>query len=72
MQVLAVAQPLEDLANRTPSNGQLIAKWLAEHQRSVDQVRYLPIENQKQQDWVVLIQANNAQLLGYVALDGWR
>lgn len=72
MQVIGTAQPLEGLANRTPSNGQLIAKWLADHQLNVGQVRYLPLENQKQQDWVVLIQTTDAKLLGYIALDGWR
>lgn len=72
MQVLEVAQPLEELAKQAPSNGKLIANWLAEHHLSVDQVRYLPIENQKRQDWVVLIQPTDAKLLGYVALNGWR
>lgn len=65
------ARPAADLVAQSEHARTTVNDWLASHGKASTQVVYLPLENEKREDWIVLLDALTLQPLGYLALDGW-
>ncbi|PVY57375.1 MULTISPECIES: TfpX/TfpZ family type IV pilin accessory protein [unclassified Simplicispira] len=68
--VLKSARPVKNLRERFASQAALIDQAISETGRSVDSLRYLPMVD-REKVWTVLIDAENAEPLGYFPLDSF-
>jgi len=71
-QVKAASRPVDDLIAQSAQTSSMVLNWLATQGKSSSQVRFLPLENEKKLDWVILLDSQTTMPLGYLALDGWR
>ena len=71
-QILREASPLSKLVVGGEVTSQTVSAWLERNNQTREQVMYLPLANHKQQDWIVLLRKSDAELIGFLALDGWN
>lgn len=69
-QILQESQPVTQLKSRFPAKTDMIDRAIAQTGKSVTALRYLPLLSRKLA-WTVLIDAQTAQPLGFVALDSF-
>ena len=69
-QVLKESRPAAQLKERFPSHADAIDRAVLSTGRSLDALRYLPLISRKTA-WTVLIDAQSAQPVGFVALDSF-
>ncbi len=69
--IVAAAQPASGLVTRFPGDAALIHEGIARSRRGVDELRYLPIQGRKGVVWTVLLDAETAQPLAFVAVDSF-
>lgn len=70
LRVLAAAMPLTDLNRRFPQQSEQIAAAVAKSGAREDGLRYLPLVS-RQAFWTVLLDANTAEVRGFIALDSF-
>lgn len=70
MQILQASHPVARLIERFPQNADAIASAVARTGHPVHALRYLPLLSRKTA-WTVLIDAQSAQPVGFVALDAF-
>lgn len=66
----AAAKPLAQLARRYPERAALINELVKRTGRSVDSLRYLPLLSGRE-SWVVVVGSPNADIVGYLPVDGF-
>jgi hypothetical protein len=69
--VLAAAHPLSQLKSRFPAQDEAISAAVRQAQHGDAQVVYLPVVGRKAQAWTVLLDAQTAQVIGYLPLDSF-
>jgi hypothetical protein len=70
-QVLKAAKPVSELLSRFPQRKQEIEGALRKAGRDVAQTSYLPLIARKAEAWTVLLDARNADVVGYLPLDSF-
>jgi len=70
-EVLAAAHPLAQLKTRFPAEGKAIAAALQQANHTEAGAVYLPVVGRKAQAWTVLLDAQTAQVIGYLPLDSF-
>lgn len=71
-EVKTAGRLVDELIIQSTETSSVVLEWLSSHGKSASQVRFLPLENEKRQDWIILLDAQTATPLGYLELDGWR
>ena len=68
--MLAAAKPASELIRRFPSQADLIEQAIADTQRSVDGLKYLPLVA-RDIGWTILLDASSAEVVGFLPIDSF-
>ena len=71
-QALLAAKPMSELVRMHPSKRLFINTAFADVKASSVEVVWLPLVSRRASDWVVLIDAGSAKVLGYSHIDGYE
>jgi hypothetical protein len=69
--VLKAAKPVSELQSRFPQHKELIAGALRKAGRDAAHAAYLPLIARKAEAWTVLLDAGNAEVIGYIPVDSF-
>jgi hypothetical protein len=69
--VLSRAKPLTELKQKNPNKNELIAVAIKETKLAEANLVYLPLQSRTTLDWVVLLDAKTATVVGFVHADGF-
>lgn len=69
--VIDVLKPFSSLYNKYPDKTVFLDSKIKEYNVSVEEIGYLPLVSKSFTDWIIIIDKSNANIFGYVHLDGW-
>ena len=69
--IVAAARPANQLLARFPQDAALIQQGIAQSGRTVQDLRYLPIQGRKGVVWTVLLDAKDARVLAFLPIDSF-
>lgn len=70
--VLSKAKPLQDLSAQSATAKQIIDRFAADNNMSVDGLRYLPVVNRRLQAMTWVMDGKTAERLGVIGVDPWQ
>jgi hypothetical protein len=70
-EIIKGAKPLSNLIERYPAKRDEILKSTKKTGLSIDSLGYWPLDANKRNDWVVIVNLNNGMPENYLPIDGW-